>query len=361
MIERERILDVLQGYDTDDITIATLGSHTAFHILKGAQEEGFRTAVISEPGRDVPYRRFGIADEVIEVEDFTDMGSPEVQERLREMNALVVPHGSFVAYLGLDRVEEEFEVPIVGNRASLRWEASRDRERTLMHRADIDTPRVFDGPGEIDRDVMVKFPGARGGRGYFIAGSEEEFWEKVESMKGKGWLTEDDVGQAHIEQYETGIVMCHHYFYSPLKDEVEVLGVDTRVETNIDGVVRMPAQDQLEADFDPTYIISGNHYVAPRESLFPKIFSMGDRLAEAAEELFSPGLKGPFCIQTILNDDLEFIAFETSCRIDGGTNANAYVSMYSYLYEGEPFSMGQRISREVREALEKGRLEDVVT
>lgn len=361
MIDKEEVLSVVENYDRSDLTIATLGSHTAFHILKGAQEEGFRTAVISEPGRDVPYRRFGIVDEVLEVERFADMGRPEMQERLREMNALVVPHGSFVAYVGLDHVEDDFEVPIVGNRGSLKWEASRDKERKLLSRAEIPTPEKFDDPSGIEQDVMVKFPGARGGRGYFIAASEEEYWEKVEQMKSKGWVNDQDVEDAHIESYETGVVMCHHYFSSPLKDEVEVLGVDRRVETNIDGVVRMPASDQLEAGIDSTYIIGGNYFIAPRESLFPKIFGMGDRLAGAAQELFPPGLKGPFCIQTILNDDLEFVAFETSCRIDGGTNANAYVAPYAYLYEGEPFSMGRRISREVRNAMDSERLEDIVT
>ena len=35
---------------------------------------------------------------------------------------------------------------------------------------------------------MVKFPGARGGRGYFVASSPEEFNKKIDAMKARGWL-----------------------------------------------------------------------------------------------------------------------------------------------------------------------------
>ena len=58
-VKKERILEILDGYDKENITIATLGSHTSLHILNGAKEEGFRTAIVCEKGREVPYERFG--------------------------------------------------------------------------------------------------------------------------------------------------------------------------------------------------------------------------------------------------------------------------------------------------------------
>ena len=69
-VERKEILNILNEYDKENLTIATLGSHTSLHILKGAKEEGFHTAIICEKGREIPYQRFKVADEYIIVDNF---------------------------------------------------------------------------------------------------------------------------------------------------------------------------------------------------------------------------------------------------------------------------------------------------
>ena len=170
-VKLEDIFEILDNYDKDNITIATLGSHTSLHILQGAKEEGFRTAIVCKKGREVPYQRFDVADEYIIVDKFKDIVNEDVQQKLRDMNAIVIPHGSFVAYAGLDNVEDKFNVPMFGNRDILRWEAERDKERALLVEGEVRIPYKYDNPSEIDRPVMVKFPGARGGRGYFVASS----------------------------------------------------------------------------------------------------------------------------------------------------------------------------------------------
>lgn len=73
VISREEILEVFHGYNRDEITVATLGSHTALHILKGAKLEGFSTVVITTRERDVPYKRFNVADRYIYVERFSEI------------------------------------------------------------------------------------------------------------------------------------------------------------------------------------------------------------------------------------------------------------------------------------------------
>ena len=191
-VKKEDILDILDKYDKSDITIATLGSHTSLHILQGAKEEGFRTAIVCEKGREIPYQRFGVADEYIIVDKFKDIVNEDVQQKLRDMNAIVIPHGSFVAYAGLDNVEDKFNVPMFGNRDILRWEAERDKERQLLVEGGVRIPLKYDSPSEIDRPVMVKFPGARGGRGYFVASSTEEFESKIEAMKLASILRDSD-------------------------------------------------------------------------------------------------------------------------------------------------------------------------
>lgn len=360
-IKKEDIIEILSKYDKKNITIATLGSHTALHILNGAKQEGFRTAVVCEPGKEKPYERFGVADEFIFVDKYSDIVKEDIQKQLRDMNAIVVPHGSFVAYAGLDNVEDKFNVPMFGNRDVLRWEAERDKERKMITEAGIRMPYKYDDPEKIDKEVMVKFPGARGGQGYFICSNYEEFQEKIEEMKARDWINDDDVKNAHIEEYVCGTNFCIHYFYSVLNDEVEVLGMDSRYETNIDGIVRIPAQDQIAANLSPSYVVSGNHPVVIRESLLPQVFDNGDKLVEKAKELVKPGMNGPFCLQCLCNDDRELVIFEMSARIDGGTNTFMNGSAYSYLKFGEPMSMGRRICREIKNAVNDDKLEDIIT
>lgn len=360
-IKKSDILKILDRYDKDNITIATLGSHTSLHILKGAKQEGFKTAVVCEKGRETPYQRFNVADEYIIVNEFKDIVNEEIQQQLRDMNAIVIPHGSFVAYAGLENIEDKFNVPMFGNRDVLRWESEREKERQLLVEGNIRIPYKYDSPEDIDRPVMVKFPGARGGRGYFVASSTDEFKNKINIMKERGWLEDSDIKNAHIEEYVSGCNYCIHYFYSALEDKVEMMGMDTRYESSIDGFVRMPAKDQLDINLTPSYVVTGNHPAVIRESLLPQVFEMGDKLVESAKKLVSPGLNGPFCMQTLVNDNLEVICFEISARTDGGTNTFMDGSSYSYLTHGKPMSMGRRISLEIKNAIEKEELEKIIT
>jgi 5-formaminoimidazole-4-carboxamide-1-(beta)-D-ribofuranosyl 5'-monophosphate synthetase len=360
-LEKKEIMNLLDKYDKDEITIATLGSHTSLHILNGAKEEGFKTAIVCEKGRETPYKRFNVANEYILVDKFNDIVNTDIQKKLRELNSIVIPHGSFVAYAGLDEIENDFMVPVYGNRNILRWEAERDLERKLLVNENIRIPKKYDKPGNIDRSVMVKFPGARGGRGYFVASSYDEFNHKINDMKSRGWIEDEDVEKAHIEEYVAGCNYCIHYFYSPLNDEVELMGMDSRYESNIDGIVRIPAKNQLDINFEPSYLITGNHPVVMRESLLTQVFEIGDKLVRSANKLVAPGLNGPFCMQTLVNDDLEVIVFEISARIDGGTNSFMDGSSYSYLKYGSGMSMGRRIALEIKTAIEKGELNKIIT
>ena len=360
-IEREKILDILNEYNQEDITIATLGSHSSLHMFQGAKAEGFKTAVICEKGREVPYKRFRVADEFIMIDKFSDIINEDVQQQLRDMNSIVFPHGSFVAYAGLDNIETVFNVPMFGNRDILRWEAERDLERKMMVESGIRIPQKIKNPGDINGTVMVKFPGARGGRGYFVANSPEEFDQKIDAMLKRDWIIEDDIKDAHIEEYVLGCNYCIHYFYSGLNDEVEVMGVDSRYESTIDGLTRVPAKDQLDISADPSYVITGNHPVVMRESLLPQVFDIGDKIVEGAKELVPPGFNGPFCMQTLVKDNLEVVVFEMSARSDGGTNTFMDSSPYSYLRYGEMMSMGRRMAREIKNGIEEKRLDEIIT
>jgi len=353
MIPRKEILHILEGYAKEEITMATIGSHTALQILKGARDEGFKNLVICKKGTEEVYRQFGLADELLTVENFKQVLEKEFQEQLIERNVILIPHGSFVEYLSPVRIENEMFVPMFGNRAVLDWESDRKKEREWLDRAELRLPMEFKDPADIDRLVMVKFPGAKGGKGYILASNPDEFEEKHKK------LNLSDKEEFTIQEYVIGTRFYPHYFYSPLTDRVELLSMDIRYESNVDGISRLSYILQ-DSHPEPSFVVTGNLPVVVRESLLPRILEMGQKVIKTSRELFSPGLIGPFCIETICTEDLEFIAFEISARIVAGTNLYINGSPYSQLLYDEPMSTGRRISREIKEALREDSLDKVI-
>ena len=63
----------------------------------------------------------------------------------------------------------ELFCPYYGNKKILRWESDRHLERKWLKGAGLKLPKIFKDPSQIDRPVIVKFHGAKGGKGYFIA------------------------------------------------------------------------------------------------------------------------------------------------------------------------------------------------
>ncbi len=353
MIDESEINSILDGYDPKKITIATIGSHTALQILKGARDEGFRNMVICKKGTEDLYRQFGLADEVLTVEKYTQVLERKFQERVIARNAILIPHGSFVEYLSPIRIENELTVPLFGNRKVLDWESDRVKEREWMDRAGLRMPREFKDPADIDRVVIVKFPGAKGGKGYILASSPNEFEQKHKELELS------DKEKFTLQEYVIGTRFYPHYFYSPLQDKVELLSMDIRYESNIDGIARLSYILQ-DSHPEPSFVVTGNLPVVIRESLLPRVLEMGQKVIETSRELFSPGVIGPFCIETVCTENLEFIAFEISARIVAGTNLYINGSPYSQLLYQEPMSSGRRISREIKEALNLNSLKEVV-
>ncbi|MCC6023369.1 MAG: DUF1246 domain-containing protein, partial [Thaumarchaeota archaeon] len=177
MISREDLLRILSRYDERDIKIATICSHSALQIFHGARLEGFGTIGIALRGNKPYYESFPRASPeiMLEVESYKDVLREEFQERLISENALIIPHGSFVEYVGAENILERFRVPMFGNRLTLYWEGDRERQRRWIMEAGVRVPRRYSSPDEINGPVMVKLHGAKGGRGYFRASSPSEF------------------------------------------------------------------------------------------------------------------------------------------------------------------------------------------
>ena len=361
MITREEIAEILRKYDPHKLAIGTLGSHSALNIFKGAKEEGLRTVCVCTPRNKIIYRKFPLADHIITVENFQQLLDDKMQEQLRSLNTVLVPHGSFTAYLSTKQIMNELYVPMFGNRQLLHWEADREKQREWLLKAGLKLPRVFQTPREIDGLVIAKFPGARGGKGYFLANSYESFKKKVNAMIKQKLITKEDVERIYLQEYINGVNAYPHYFHSIIKGEVEFLGVDRRYESSIDNLGRIPAQEQLEAYITPSYTIVGNIPLTLRESLLATLLEMGDKVVETSEKLAFPGIIGPFCLETAITSNLEIYTFEISARIVAGTNVGIGTSPYAYLKYAEKMYMGKRIAREINEALSQNRITDIIT
>ena len=358
---------VRDEYDWNDIHIGVLGSHSALDVLDGAKDEGFKTVVICQRGREKPYLRFKrLCDEVIVLDKFRDMVKEDVQERLRELNTIFVPNRSFSVYVGYDNIENRFRIPIYGSRHLLRAEerVGKINYYEILDKAGIRRPKIFKDPEEIDRPVIVKAMAAGSvERAFFIATSPEDYWAKAKELMKKGLLTDEELRNASIEELVIGVDFNFNYFNSVIRNVVEFHGIDRRLQTNIHGLVRLPAKIQLELEnLTIRNVEIGHMWATIRESQLVKVFDMGDAFVEALAKHYPPGIIGPFTLQTIVNEKLEFIVVDVAFRIGGGTNIWAGIgSQYSKFYFGEPISIGQRIAIEIREAIEDDKLDKIVT
>jgi len=359
MITAEEMGKLLQKYDKSKLTIGTLGSHSSLNIFKGAKEEGFRTVCICKEKDAIMYQKFPLVDELILVKDFTELLEERLQEKLRRLNVVLIPHGSFTAYLSTQQLTDSLYVPMFGNRELLHWEADRIEQEEWLRQSGLRLPATFKSPEEIDRLIIAKMPGAKGGSGYFLANSPKTFHKKFKEMVKRSLLKEEDLGKMHLQEYALGVNVYPSYFSSIIRNDVELLAMDRRYESAVDSIGKIPATEQLEIDVNPTYTVVGNFPIVLRESLLPEIMRMGDAVHKKAQELAPPGIIGPFCLETVITDDLKIFTFEISARIVAGTNVGIGTSPYAYLKYGPDMYMGRRIALELKEAIKLKRLNEV--
>ena len=330
-------------------TIATIGSHSALQVFKGAHDEGFKTIAVCKKGSERPYKMFGVADEIISINSYRDF--PKIQDELIKKNAIVIPHGSFVTYMGFEEVEK-LKVNYFGNKKILKWEADRNLERQWLVNSGLKVPRLYKSPKDIDSLVIVKFMGAEGGKGYFLAKDEKDFNRKIKPYKLRKYV---------IQEYIIGVPLFIHYFYSPLTNEIEIMGMDIRYESNVDSLGRISARDQIVLPkIDPSYVIVGNIPVVVRESFLPRLIKMGEDVVKQSQKLAPPGLFGPFCLETILTPEEEIHVFEISARIVAGTNPYIEGSPYTALKYKVPMSTGRRIALEIKNAMKANQMKKVL-
>lgn len=364
MIDRSEIVKIIDRYS--DLRLGVLGSHSALEVMDGAKDEDLQTVVFCQKGREVPYQRFGrIADEIIIMDKFKDMISDSMQKRMHNTSTIIVPHRSLTAYLGYESLENDFKVPIFGNRRLFQAE-ERDHERNqyyLLQRAGIKHPRLFKDPKDIDGPAIVKVMEKHRSleRAFFTIVSYDDYIEKSEDKIKRGIISKDDLEKASIEELAIGTYLNFNYFYTPISEHVDFIGIERRLQTNIHDFNALPARQQLEMDSVELQNIEVGHTPASiRESLLEKVIHMGDKFADAVKKEYPPGIIGPFSLQGVITRDLEIIIYDVSLRVPGNPIV-ATTSPYTKYQYGKTFGIGRRIAIEIKKAQKEDRLSEIVT
>jgi len=376
MLERKTIQNILKSYNKDDITIGVLGGHSGLDVSRGAKKHGFKTLAVCQKGREKTYTKYyktrkdgrGCIDETIVLDKFADITRPDVQEMLREKNTIFVHSRYFWVYFDFEDIENSFHVPIYGSRGMVKLE-ERDVPKNqyyLLKKAGIRYPKIYQKPADIDRLVIVKVNEAIRGyeRAFFYASTFEDYKKKSTDLLQKKLITQDALDNAVIEEYVVGAQVNFNYFYSVLDDELEIMGTDTRRQTNLDGLLRLPANEQLEVlkYLKPKMIETGHIAATTKESIIEKIFMLGERFVQTTKKEAPPGIIGPFALQGAIAADCgkeEMVVFDVSMRIPGSP-LTRFTPHSGYLY-GDSISYGERVAMELKKGIETERLDELVT
>ena len=385
MISRDEILANLERYDLKKAKVGVVGSHSGLDTCDGATSEGFRTVAICQDGREKTFNNYfktqrdssgkavrGCVDETIILPKFANILDANVQEKLINDNILFVPNRSFVSYCGIDRVENDFKVPLIGSRNLLRSEERGDERDYywILEKANLPAPKKVERPEDIDGLTIIKVHHKQKKleRGFFTAKDYDQFVEKSTELIKTGVLEENFLESARMEQYIIGPVFNLDFFYSPLEEKgekLELLGIDWRFESSLDGYCRLPGKQQVELENDgilPEYTVCGHNAATLRESLLDKAFALAEKYVAATKKYYAPGIIGPFCLQTCVDKDLNFYIYDVAPRIGGGTNIHMAVGHpYGNALYRQEMSTGRRLAMEIRRGIEEERMEELVS
>ena len=370
----------LAAFDPSRLTLCSIGSHSALEVAAGARAQGLRNLIVTERGRNATYDRHfarrldapprGCVDATLELARFADILDEDVQVRLRAEQVVFVPNRSFEVYLhqrySYAQIEERMAVPFFGNRRLLRAEERDEPENqyALMDRAGIRYPRRIAGPEAIDRLAMVKAPHAKVSfeRAFFLARNPQEYAETAARLAREGIVDEAGLRGAVIEEFALGPTINLNFFWSPLLGELELMGTDTRRQTNKDGFVGLPYRQARDLADEPIRMEEAGHIAATlTESMLEKAFDLGERFVRAARDVDGIGVIGPFALQCVIvsGPPKDFVVYDVSLRIPGSPGTR-YTPYSSYRW-GRDVSVGERIAMELVWARDQSRLPEVLT
>jgi 5-formaminoimidazole-4-carboxamide-1-(beta)-D-ribofuranosyl 5'-monophosphate synthetase len=362
----QKIKERIYEYNPNKIRIGVLGSHSALEIASGAKQEGFETVVVCQKGRDKTYTKYynKIFDHILLLDKFSEISNSDIISKLADLNTVFIPNRSFSVYAGYENIENDFTIPLLGNRYLLRTEERNTprNQQYLLQKSGINIPKIFNSPEEIDRLVIVKVPEKNRTieRAFFYVSSTEEFDRISKERIKKGIITKAALDDSLIEEYVLGAKFNANFFWSPLTNEIDLLGFDRRIQTDLDGILDLPAQEQLDIKIPSQNIEIGHMGATMRESQIEKVFTAAEQFVETCKREYPPGMIGLFALQGAVSKDLKFYVFDLSPRVPGCpcVESTSPYMKYKYGFEVGP---GRRVAMEVKLAIKSDRLVDVVT
>jgi 5-formaminoimidazole-4-carboxamide-1-(beta)-D-ribofuranosyl 5'-monophosphate synthetase len=322
-------------------------------------------------------------------------------------------------------IENRFSVPILGSRKLLKIENRGEVERDyywFAEKAGIPYPKSYrfevGGEGirfkeDVDEPMILKAEHAARNleREFIFASNSRDMEEKVAKEVRLGNLSIASLEKARVEQIVLGPHANLNFFFSPLdaKDEWgdaekafaklynlsiddaraclsnQFLSIDERRETILDGLKRLPIDVQEKITETPSFEVTCHLPMSLRESLLKDAQRFADAFLLATRKYEPPGIIGAWCLQTLITwqkvgagaafqfglydvpDGKETyvhlpVTQDVALRHGGGTNTHMGIgAQYSNAKYGRTMSMGDRIALEIRRALKRRSLAEIVT
>lgn len=367
-------------------------------------------------------------------------------DELIELECLQIPNRAFSVYVGRDEycsvIENDYAVPIVGSRMALKVENRGEIEKDyywFAEKAGIPSPKSYKFEVSknklrfkeyIDEPILLKAEHAYRSfeREFIFAADSKDLEEKVEREIQAGNLNKECLERGRIEQIVLGPHANFNFFFSPLDANVDwgdaddwyaklykvslngariclanqLLSIDERRETILDGVKRLPIDVQEKIRKVPSFEVTAHVLMSLRESLLKDVHRYADAYLLAMREHLSPGIIGAWCLQTLITwDRISKFELKPAVKIDvasgsepktaadyglydvpegaepfmhipvtqdvalrhgGGTNVHMGIgSQYANAKYNRTMSMGDRIALEIKRALRDKKLQEIVT
>jgi 5-formaminoimidazole-4-carboxamide-1-(beta)-D-ribofuranosyl 5'-monophosphate synthetase len=378
MISIDEIKETVAAYDSNNIHVGIFGSHSAEEAGIAAKSLGMKTFIVCQKGREKLYTEYNkhLYDEVLLLDKFSELMLPENAENLVENNVILVPNRSFAVYCGYDKIENEFRVPLYGNRCLLRAE-----ERTaprnqywLLEQAGIRMPKQFKQAEDIDRLTIVKVQQKYNPleRAFFYPSSYDDYVAQSSSMIEQDVIDEEGLAKAVIEEFALGPRFNANYQAYGMDDlfsRFDFVGLDDRIQTNIGGILNLPAKEQLKISVPVVNEEIGHKGVTMRESKKELLYTAAEKFLDAVQAGYPPKMIGLFALQGAMpynpeTKEPEFVVFDVSPRIPGCPcvgPTSPEMRRLSLKYGREISAPLDLSMLEMQKAIELGRLPDIVT
>lgn len=355
-------------------------------------------------------------------------------DELIDLECIQIPNRALTVYVGGDEscsvIENKYAVPMIGSRRLLKIENRGELEKDYYwyaEQAGIPTPKKFDFKikkdglefeKRIDQPLILKaeFRHRKFERGFIFAADSVDLEKKVMKEFEAGRIDEKSLETARVEEIVPGPHANFNFFYSPLNakkswgdtekylagfqdmsiEEVrhclanEFLSIDERRETTHDGIIRMPADVQMNIDWNKTpypltFEVTAHCDISLRESLLKDVHKTANAFLLATQKIEPPGIIGSWCLQTMMTwtkiagvtgvnlglydvpdgSDVYMhlpVTQDVALRHGGGTNTHMGIGgKYANAKYARTMSMGDRIALEVKRAIKKKMLDEIVT